>query len=102
MKVIEHWINNKPFSGSTARTGKVYNPATGQVAFEVPFATVDEVDLAVSAAREAFPGWRDTSLTRRQKILFAFRELVDRHQEDLAKLLTAEHGKTLPDGSTIT
>ncbi|MDH3296644.1 MAG: CoA-acylating methylmalonate-semialdehyde dehydrogenase, partial [Acidimicrobiia bacterium] len=54
-------------------------------------------DLAVAAAREAFPGWRDTSLTRRQKIMFAFRELVDRHQEDLARLLTAEHGKTFPD-----
>ena len=97
MKTIEHWINNKPFSGSTERTGKVYDPATGQVAAAVPFATVEEVDLAVAAAREAYPGWRDTSLTRRQKILFAFRELVDRHQEDLAKLLTAEHGKTLPD-----
>ncbi|MDH3261618.1 MAG: CoA-acylating methylmalonate-semialdehyde dehydrogenase [Acidimicrobiia bacterium] len=97
MKTIEHWINNKPVAGSTDRTGRVYDPATGRVTAEVPFATVEEVDLAVAAAREAFPGWRDTSLTRRQKILFAFRELVDRHQEDLAKLLTAEHGKTLPD-----
>jgi len=97
VKTIEHWINNKPVAGSTDRTGRVYDPATGRVTAEVPFATVEEVDLAVAAAREAFPGWRDTSLTRRQKILFAFRELVDRHQEDLAKLLTAEHGKTLPD-----
>ena len=97
MKIIEHWINNKPFGGATDRTGKVYNPATGRIAAEVSFATAGDVDCAVDAAREAFPGWRDTSLSRRQKILFAFRELVDRHQEDLAKLLTAEHGKTLPD-----
>ncbi len=97
MKTIEHWINNKPVAGSSGRTGQVYDPATGQVTAEVPFATVAEVDLAVAAAREAFPGWRDTSLTRRQKIMFAFRELVDRHQEDLARLLTAEHGKTFPD-----
>src|SRR3990170_2567718 len=97
MKIIEHWINNKPFGGATDRTGKVYNPATGRIAAEVSFATAGDVDRAVDAAREAFPGWRDTSLSRRQKILFAFRELVDRHQEDLAKLLTAEHGKTLPD-----
>jgi len=97
MKNIEHWINNKPFGGATDRTGKVYNPATGRIAAEVSFATAGDVDCAVDAAREAFPGWRDTSLSRRQKILFAFRELVDRHQEDLAKLLTAEHGKTLPD-----
>ena len=97
MKTMEHWINNKPVAGSSGRTGQVYDPATGQVTAEVPFANVAEVDLAVAAAREAFPGWRDTSLTRRQKIMFAFRELVDRHQEDLARLLTAEHGKTFPD-----
>ena len=97
MKTMQHWINNKPVAGSSGRTGQVYDPATGQVTAGVPFANVEEVDLAVAAAREAFPGWRDTSLTRRQKIMFAFRELVDRHQEDLAKLLTAEHGKTFPD-----
>jgi malonate-semialdehyde dehydrogenase (acetylating)/methylmalonate-semialdehyde dehydrogenase len=94
---MEHWINNKPVAGSAERTGRVHDPATGKVTAEVPFATIEEVDLAVAAAREAFPGWRDTSLTKRQKIMFAFRELVDRHQKDLAKLLTAEHGKTLPD-----
>ena len=97
MKTIQYWINNKRVAGSTERTGRVYDPATGQVTAEVPFATKEEVDLAVAAAREAFPGWRDTSLTRRQKILFAFRELVDRHQKDLAGLLTAEQGKTFPD-----
>ena len=89
MQRIGHWIDNKPFSGSTERTGSVHNPATGQLTAEVAFATVDEVDLAVAAAKQAFPGWRDTSLSRRQKILFAYRELVDHHQEDLAGLLTA-------------
>jgi malonate-semialdehyde dehydrogenase (acetylating)/methylmalonate-semialdehyde dehydrogenase len=97
VKTFEHWINNKPVAGSTDRTGRVYDPASGKMTAEVPFATIAEVDLAVAAAREAFPGWRDTSLTRRQKIMFAFRDLIDRHQEDLAKLLTAEHGKTFPD-----
>ena len=97
MKTIEHWINNEPFGGSTDRTGKVHNPATGRVSAEVPFATVDEVDRAVAAARKAFPAWRDTSLSRRQKVLFAFRELVHNHQEDLAGLLTAEQGKTFAD-----
>jgi malonate-semialdehyde dehydrogenase (acetylating)/methylmalonate-semialdehyde dehydrogenase len=97
MRLIEHWIDNQPFSASTDRTGKVYNPATGQVAAEVSFANVEDVDRAVTAARAAFPAWRQSSLSRRQKILFAFRQLVDRHQKDLAKLLTAEHGKTLPD-----
>ena len=97
MKTIEHWINNEPFGGSTDRIGDVHNPATGQVSAEVPFATVDEVDRAVAAAKEAFPAWRDTSLSRRQKVLFAFRELVHNHQEDLAALLTAEQGKTFAD-----
>ncbi len=97
MKLISHWINNKPFNGAPERKGKVYDPATGEVTAEVAFASVAEVGAAVAAAKEAFPGWRDSSLTRRQKILFAFRELVDKHQEDLAKLLTAEHGKTFDD-----
>jgi malonate-semialdehyde dehydrogenase (acetylating)/methylmalonate-semialdehyde dehydrogenase len=97
VQLIQHWINNQPFSGSTDRTGPVHDPATGRVTAEVPFATVDEVDMAVAAAKQAFPGWRDTSLIRRQKILFAYRELVDHHQEDLARLLTAEQGKTLAD-----
>ena len=97
MKTIEHWINNQPVTGLADRTGKVHNPATGRVSAEVPFASVDEVDLAVAAAKQAFPAWRDTSLIRRQKTLFAYRELVHKHQEDLARLLTAEQGKTFAD-----
>jgi len=97
MEIIEHWINNKRVVGQSERRGSVHDPATGAVTAHVPFATVDEVDLAVAAAKQAFPGWRDTSLSRRQKILFAFRELVDHHKEDLARLLTAEHGKTFGD-----
>ncbi len=97
MELIEHWINNKRVAGQAGRTGNVHNPATGEVTARVPFATVEEVDLAVAAAAQAFPGWRDTSLSRRQKILFAFRDLADSHKEDLAKLLTVEHGKTFSD-----
>ncbi len=97
MKRIGHWINNRPFSGSADRSGNVYDPATGRVTAEVTFATVDEIDLAVAAAKQAFPGWRDASLNGRQKILFSYRELVDRHQQDLAGLLSAEQGKTIAD-----
>ncbi len=94
MQRTGHWIDNKPVDGSGERTGPVHNPATGEPTAEVAFATVAEIDTAVAAARQAFLGWRGVSLSRRQKILFSFRELVDRHQEDLAKLLTAEQGKT--------
>ncbi len=97
MNVIRHWINNKPHDAAPERTGHVYNPATGEVASEVAMATAEEVDLGVAAAKAAFPAWRDTPITRRSKIMFSFRELVDKHRDDIAKVLTAEHGKTFAD-----
>jgi malonate-semialdehyde dehydrogenase (acetylating)/methylmalonate-semialdehyde dehydrogenase len=75
----------------------VFDPATGEQTAEVVLATAKDVDHAVTEAATAFEGWRDTSLTARSRILFAFRELADRHREDLAALITAEHGKVLED-----
>src|SRR2546423_6792856 len=95
--LITHWIDGKPWQGSPERTGPVFNPATGAQTAQVAFAAVAEVDQAVAAAERAFPEWSETALVRRQKILFAFRELVDRQKLDLARVLTAEHGKTLDD-----
>jgi malonate-semialdehyde dehydrogenase (acetylating)/methylmalonate-semialdehyde dehydrogenase len=95
--MITHWINGKPWDGTADRKGKVYNPATGQVADEVAFASIEVIDQAVKAALDAFPAWRDTPVTRRQKVIFAFRELVDRHQKDIAAILTREHGKVFSD-----
>ncbi len=83
--------------GESGRSGVVYNPATGQQSGEVDFATVEEVDRAVQAAKEAFPAWRATSLGRRAEIFFRIRELVAARREEVAKLLTAEHGKVLSD-----
>jgi malonate-semialdehyde dehydrogenase (acetylating)/methylmalonate-semialdehyde dehydrogenase len=80
-----------------ARTSPVFDPATGEITAEVVLATADDVDAAVSAAAEAWPAWRDTSLSARTKVLFAFRELINRRRDDLAKLITAEHGKVLED-----
>jgi malonate-semialdehyde dehydrogenase (acetylating)/methylmalonate-semialdehyde dehydrogenase len=99
MTLITHWISGKPWQGVPARTGKVYNPATGEVQAEVAFASVDEVDMAVTAAKTAFETWRDAPLTRRADVMFAFRELLVRHREDLARILTSEHGKTLADAT---
>ncbi len=97
MKLIQHWIGGKPHQATPERTGPVFNPATGEQQAEVAFASTAEVDLAVKTAKDAYPEWRDTSLARRTKIMFAFRELVDRHREDLARLLVSEHGKVIND-----
>ena len=83
--------------GSQARATPVFDPATGAQTGEVVLSCRRDVDLAVAAAADAWAGWRDTSLTARTRILFTFRELVDRHRDDLARLITAEHGKVLED-----
>lgn len=97
LKRISHWIGGKPVAGTSGRNGPVYNPARGEQAAEVDFASVEEIDQAVQAAKEAFPVWRALSLSRRTELFFRIRELVHVHREDIAKLLTAEHGKVLSD-----
>jgi malonate-semialdehyde dehydrogenase (acetylating)/methylmalonate-semialdehyde dehydrogenase len=94
---VSHWIGGQVVRGESGRSGPVYNPATGAVAAEVDFASSEEVDAAVAAAKEAFPAWRSLSLSRRSEILFRIRALVDAHREDIARFLTAEHGKVLSD-----
>jgi malonate-semialdehyde dehydrogenase (acetylating)/methylmalonate-semialdehyde dehydrogenase len=99
MNQITHWIDGKPWLGDAARRGRVFNPATGQQSGEVDFATVDEVDEAVAAAQRAFPGWRSTSLSRRSTALFSLRALLASHVDDLAALVTSEHGKVHADAA---
>ncbi|MEV4691298.1 CoA-acylating methylmalonate-semialdehyde dehydrogenase [Micromonospora echinospora] len=97
MERVTHWIDGKPFAGVTERTAPVYDPALGTVRTEVPLASVDEVDQAVASAAAAFASWRASSLTKRTQVLFAFRELVNQHKQELAELITAEHGKVVSD-----
>ena len=97
MDLIRHWIDNGPYDGAADRRGDVFNPATGLLRAQVALASEDDVDAGVASAKAAFPEWRDTPVTKRAKIMFKFRDLVERHLDDLAKLLTAEHGKTLDD-----
>jgi malonate-semialdehyde dehydrogenase (acetylating)/methylmalonate-semialdehyde dehydrogenase len=94
---ISHWIDGKVSPGTSGRSGAVYNPATGERASTVDFASVDEVDAAVASARAAFPAWRATSLSRRAEVMFRFREIVDANRKEIAALLTAEHGKVQSD-----
>jgi malonate-semialdehyde dehydrogenase (acetylating)/methylmalonate-semialdehyde dehydrogenase len=94
---VHHWINGERVAGTSGRSGPVYNPATGELAREVDFASVEEVDAAVAAAKAAFPAWRATSLSRRTEILFRIRNLVETHRREIAAFLTAEHGKVPTD-----
>src|SRR4051794_26459468 len=94
---ITHWIDGKPFGGSTERSGDVYDPATGQVTGKVDFADVATVDQAVASAASAAEAWGRASLSVRSRVLFRFRELLDARKEDVAAAITAEHGKVLSD-----
>jgi malonate-semialdehyde dehydrogenase (acetylating) / methylmalonate-semialdehyde dehydrogenase len=97
VKRIGHWIGGRIVEGESGRSGAVYNPAAGVQSGAVDFATVEEVDRAVQAAKSAYPAWRSTSLSKKSAILFRIRELVFQHKDDLARLLTAEHGKVFSD-----
>jgi malonate-semialdehyde dehydrogenase (acetylating) / methylmalonate-semialdehyde dehydrogenase len=97
VKPINHWIGGATYEGRSGRTGPVYNPATGEQTGAVDFATVEEVDKAVQAAKEAFVTWRSLSLARRAELFFRIRELVHDRREEIAKILTSEHGKVLSD-----
>ncbi|SFQ00181.1 malonate-semialdehyde dehydrogenase (acetylating) / methylmalonate-semialdehyde dehydrogenase [Amycolatopsis arida] len=96
---VSHWIDGKPWAGVATRSGEVFDPATGRVRAHVDLAGPAEVDEAVAAAARAFPAWRDTALSARTRILFAFRQLLDARKDELAALVTAEHGKVAADAA---
>jgi malonate-semialdehyde dehydrogenase (acetylating)/methylmalonate-semialdehyde dehydrogenase len=97
VKPINHWISGDRVAGESGRTSPVYNPATGRQSGAVDLASAGEVDRAVKAAMAAGPAWRALSLARRAELFFAIRELFHARREEIAKFLTAEHGKVLSD-----
>ena len=97
MERIGFWIGGKIVPGESGRTGPVYNPATGEQTHEVDFAAPQEVSKAVEAAKEALPGWRATSLSKRADVFFRIRELLDERKTDIARAITLQHGKVLSD-----
>ncbi|MGH2972573.1 MAG: CoA-acylating methylmalonate-semialdehyde dehydrogenase [Gaiellaceae bacterium] len=97
LRQINHWIGGRPVAGTSGRKGPVYNPAAGKQSGEVDFATVEEVDAAVQAAKAASTAWREVSLAKRAEIFFRIRELVHERREEAARILTSEHGKVLSD-----
>jgi malonate-semialdehyde dehydrogenase (acetylating)/methylmalonate-semialdehyde dehydrogenase len=94
---LSHWIDGARATGGSNRFGDVYDPATGRVQAQVPFATAAEVDAAVRSARAAFPRWAATPPAQRARILFRFRDLLEQHKDELAEIVSREHGKTLED-----
>ncbi|MEC7488795.1 MAG: CoA-acylating methylmalonate-semialdehyde dehydrogenase [Pseudomonadota bacterium] len=103
MSNLTHWINGKNINGTSTRFAEVYNPATGEVQSHVPLASDAEIASAVEAAKAAFPEWAATPALTRARIMFKYKALIEEHAEELAAIITSEHGKVLSDahGSLI-
>lgn len=94
---VTHLINGKPTESSKDRMHPIYNPATGEAVGQVGYAQPNEVEQAIAAAKNAFPAWSATPAVRRARILFKFKALLEKHLDELAELVTREHGKTFTD-----
>ena len=97
VKTIRHRIGGEETAGSSSRTSPVYDPATGEQQAEVLLADREDVDRAVRVAREAFESWGDVSVTRRARVMFKFRDLLERHADEITRIIASEHGKVLDD-----
>ena len=96
---LHFWINGQHVRAQSSRSTEVLDPASGEVIRHVPLANAADIDAAVAAARAAYPAWRDTTPLRRARILTRFRELMEQHRDELARLASEEHGKTLADAA---
>jgi malonate-semialdehyde dehydrogenase (acetylating)/methylmalonate-semialdehyde dehydrogenase len=99
VRTIDHWINGSLVTSTSGRTSPVFNPATGEEQAQVGLASTAEVDMAVAAAAAAFPTWRATSLSRRAEVMFRFRDLVVTNRQEIAELVSIEHGKVPSDAA---
>ena len=97
MNVIKHFVNGQLFDGNSKRKGKVFNPATGDQVSEVNLATTNDVNIAVDAAKKAFVTWSQKTPLFRARILFKFKELIEKNSDELIKLIVLEHGKVYED-----
>ena len=97
MNLIQHFVDGKSFKGSSKRTGEVFNPATGEQSSEVSFATTDDVNKAFSVAKKAFASWSQKTPLFRARVLFKFKELIEKNSDELTKIIVSEHGKVYED-----
>ena len=99
LPTIQHWINGAFSTATPARTSPVFNPALGTATSNVALADDAEINAAIAAAKAAFPGWSNTSIAKRQNIIFKFRELLNERKFELARIITSEHGKVVSDAA---
>jgi len=97
MNIIEHFVNGKNFSGDSKRTSKVFNPATGEQSAEVKLASTSDLNISVEAARKAFVLWSKKPPLQRARVMFKFKDLIEKNFEELTKIIVAEHGKVFDD-----
>ncbi|MFF4258863.1 CoA-acylating methylmalonate-semialdehyde dehydrogenase [Streptomyces sp. NPDC001663] len=97
MTTIQHWINGSPTQGTATATQPVFNPATGAAQAQVVLGGAPDIDTAVTAATAAFATWSESSLTQRTQVMFNLRQLLLEHEEELGRIISAEHGKTVDD-----
>ena len=97
MNSIEHFIDGKVVKGRSKRTGKVFNPSTGEVSSNVNLASKSDLDNAVMAATKAFPSWSGKTPLFRARVLFKFKELIEKNYDELTKIIVSEHGKVYED-----
>ena len=97
MNSIEHFINGKTVKGSSKRTAKVFNPATGEVSSNVNLANTNDLNKAVDAANKAFTSWSQKTPLFRARVLFKFKELIEKNYDELTKIIVSEHGKVYDD-----
>ena len=96
-ETVQHWCDGKLFAGASSATAPVTNPATGEVTARVALGSAEDARAVIDAATAAFPAWRDTSLAKRSAILFNLRELLNARKQELAEIITSEHGKVVSD-----
>ena len=103
MKLIEHFVGGKVIPGTSDKKGKVYNPATGEQESEVRLASRSDLDQAVEVAKKAFENWSIKPSLQRARVMFKFKELIEKNSDELTKMIVSEHGKVYEDakGSLI-
>ncbi|HYG42157.1 MAG TPA: aldehyde dehydrogenase family protein, partial [Bordetella sp.] len=97
MKKLSHFIGGHAYESRNGRYTEGFNPATGEITASISLASAEDVNMAVAAAKAAFPAWSEMPALKRARVLFNFKALLDQHQDELAGLITAEHGKVFAD-----
>ena len=97
MSLIQHFVNGTSYKGNSNRKGKVFNPATGEQESEVILGSKEDLNNTVNIARKAFESWSLKPPLQRARVMFKFKELIERNSEEIAKLIVSEHGKVYED-----